>query len=85
MRPLGDVCGNSLSFTSSPATPAGNVSLAGEPELHFPEFRGGYQPLQSYCRRYFPEISERNMKNPQFLFSEVIPKDTFMGYTAISK
>ena len=52
----------------------------------FPRIPWGYQPLlHSYCRRCFPEISERNMKNPQFLFSEVIPKDTFMGYTAISK
>lgn len=76
---------NCLAFTSSPATSAGNVSLAGN-QNYISQNSVWYQPLlQRGCRRCFPEISKRDMKNPQFLFPEVIPKDTLMGYTTISK
>lgn len=85
VRPWETFAENCLAFTSSPATSAGNVSLSGN-QNYISQNSVRYQPLfQSYCRRCFPEISERNMKNPQFLIPEVIPKDTCMGYTATSK
>ena len=83
--PVGDVCGKLSRFHLKPSDFCRKCHASWKPELHFPEFRAVSALLQSCCHRCFPEISEREMENPQSLFPEVIPKDTLMGYTTIRK